>query len=211
MQMGVPKRHFGSPRLQKAVDLIVMRLAQRHQMPDWLFTDPLVASMVQAVVDAVADQTFLRHAGQLPTDASILPMGGCEVFVVRDEAQPARRCSRVVVVAVLSTDIRVNSRLRRKSARMSRLSRTKHNVRRELFTGGMESFRRERDLSDELDEIREHPSDRPPEEALAFSERPGRIPTEPARGWRQRARKEEACGICDGDLWIEAEDGVNAG
>lgn len=40
-----------------------------------------------------------------------------------------------------------------------------------------------------------------------FTDRPGRTPIGPARGWRARQRKAESCERCEGDLWVEASDG----
>lgn len=80
-------------------------------------------------------------------------------------------------------------------------------VRSGSFTQGVEWPRRERRLSDELEEIQRHVSESGPDEPWASSESVGRPPVGPARGWRQRARREEACDICHGDLWLEKDDG----
>lgn len=51
-------------------------------------------------------------------------------------------------------------------------------------------------------------SARPAEsESMRFSDRVGRVPMGPARGWRAREQKAKSCELCEGDLWVEVADG----
>lgn len=69
----------------------------------------------------------------------------------------------------------------------------------------MESWR---DPVDEREEIDRHIEESAPERPLpSFNEDIGRFPTAPARGWRLRAKKAKSCDLCEGDLWVEAENG----
>jgi hypothetical protein len=87
VEVRVPERDFWPSLLQQAMHLIVVILAQRHQMADRLFADSVIASMVQAVVNSVAYQAFLGHARELPSRAHIGPVGRLKVFVVGDEPE----------------------------------------------------------------------------------------------------------------------------
>jgi hypothetical protein len=65
-----------------------------------------------------------------------------------------------------------------------------------------------RDLEAERSEISEIIGDHLAEvEAPRYNESLGRIPSGPARGWRARERRAQSCGVCEGDLWIETEEG----
>lgn len=64
----------------------------------------------------------------------------------------------------------------------------------------------ERDPAEEREEINRHIEEGSAELPISgFKEGLGRIPTEPARGWRRRARKAKSCDLCEGDLWIEKD------
>lgn len=66
----------------------------------------------------------------------------------------------------------------------------------------------DRNPAEEREEINRHIEEAPGELPVSgFKDGLGRIPTGPARGWRQRARKARSCDLCEGDLWIE-KDGV---
>jgi DNA replication protein DnaC len=45
-------------------------------------------------------------------------------------------------------------------------------------------------------------------EAPKYQEGVGRIPVGPSQGWRTRERKAKTCDLCEGDLWIETDEGV---
>lgn len=65
-----------------------------------------------------------------------------------------------------------------------------------------------RDPVEEREEIFRHIEESAPERPFpSFNEDIGRIPTGPARGWRLRAKKAKSCDVCEGDLWVEREDG----
>jgi hypothetical protein len=68
---------------------------------------------------------------------------------------------------------------------------------------------RMRDPVDEREEIYKFIEEAPPEpQCFSFNDKVGRIPTGPARGWRGRAQKAKSCDLCEGDLWIEGNEGV---
>jgi DNA replication protein DnaC len=65
-----------------------------------------------------------------------------------------------------------------------------------------------RDPADEREEIRALVSELPAvESAIRFNDKVGRIPAGPARGWR--GRKAKSCDQCEGDLWVELDDGTS--
>jgi hypothetical protein len=82
-------------------------------------------------------------------------------------------------------------------------------VRRAPFTGRMDPPQRERDPAIEREEIQAFVEERPEyNEAPKFNDALGRIPDGPGRGWRRRERLAKSCETCEGDLWIEADDGI---
>lgn len=87
VKVGVPQRHLGSPVLQEPVDLVVVRVAESDEVPNRLFSDPLIASVVQVVVGSVADQAFFGHARELPSNPRVVPVRRFEVFVVGDKPE----------------------------------------------------------------------------------------------------------------------------
>ena len=65
-----------------------------------------------------------------------------------------------------------------------------------------------RDPAEEREEIYSYIEERPVDRPLAgFNEEIGRIPAGPARGWRLREKKSKSCDACEGDLWIEQDNG----
>jgi DNA replication protein DnaC len=72
----------------------------------------------------------------------------------------------------------------------------------------MEQERLARDPEAERAEIAQYLTHLPAEvEAPPYKETLGRIPIGPSRGWRERERRARSCGTCEGDLWVETEDG----
>lgn len=62
----------------------------------------------------------------------------------------------------------------------------------------------DRDAAEERGEIRQHIEEALPERPVrSFTDGIGRVPAQPARGWRGREQKAKSCEICEGDLWIE--------
>lgn len=67
----------------------------------------------------------------------------------------------------------------------------------------------QRDSVDEREEIRAVVSERPEAApAIRFNDKTGRAPVGPAQGWRGRERKARSCDRCEGDLWVELDDGT---
>ncbi len=67
---------------------------------------------------------------------------------------------------------------------------------------------RDRDSADEREEIRAFVNAHPEvERVVKFNDEVGRLPSGPAKGWRERERKAKSCEQCEGDLWIEGPDG----
>ncbi len=67
----------------------------------------------------------------------------------------------------------------------------------------------DRDPADEREEIRAFVGENPEiEPAIRFNDEVGRVPPGPARGWRERERKAKTCDQCEGDLWVQLDDGT---